>query len=463
MAFIPFFAIGPTSILSFIGFLLGPDKTVPNPIENWQEATVDLLIPSYNEEKTIVLCLSSISKQTLKPRQIILIDDASTDRTIDFAIIYAQELGLNLKIIKHDHNEGKTPSVYQAACDSDADVLALVDGDTVLKSDNYLERLIMELYQGVGIASACGMVLPLSENERKREYVAGNLQEFSQRHPHVGFSPDSTWFHLAQRAITNAYREELYLFLQNYIYKNEMVFFGTLIFPLGCAVVYRRKYLKKIFDKYLPIFGFDLTTSEDIFFGFEFAAQGYRNIAVRDVTALTTEPRFFKVYKQIFKWSSSFFQSCFYFNNLSLTPFKSFRSLKKYLRDRRDGKQQQIMEKRKIKEAYRQAFGAEYTTKYGRNIGWFVFTTVLEKIAFPTFLIVIILLRQWEILLITFSAEVLFYAVVIASISKKNRVNKFFKAIAFSPIRYSIIIFDLVVIVNFMLELWITKNRSWRK
>lgn len=463
MAFIPFLAIGPTSIISFIGYMLGPDKTVPNPVENWKDATVDLLIPSYNEEKTIILCLSSIRKQSLQPRQIILIDDASPDRTVDFARMYAEEHSLNLKIIKRDHNEGKTPAVYQAVCESDADILALVDGDTVLKSEKYLERLVTELYQGVGIASACGMVLPLTEDERKTEYIASNLQAFSDRHPQIGYSPDATWFQLTQRAITNAYREELYLFLQNYIYHNEMVFFGTLIFPLGCAVVYRRKYLKQIFDKYIPIFGFDLTTSEDIFFGFEFAAQGYRNISVRDVTALTTEPRFLNLYKQLFKWSSSFFQSCFYFNNLSLTPFKSIRNLKKYLKNKRDKKYKLILEKRKIKEAYRQTFGAEHTTRYGRNIGWFIFTTVLEKVTFPTFLIAIILLRQWEILWITFCAEVIFYALVIACISKKNRVKNFFKAIIFSPIRYSIIIFDLVVIANFMLELWITKNRSWRK
>lgn len=459
MAFIPYFVIGPTSILSFIGMMYGPDKTVPTPAEDWRNATMDLLIPSYNEEKTVVLCLASIRKQTLQPRQIILIDDASSDRTVEFARAYADEMKMNLKTIKRTSNEGKTPGVYQVACESDADVLALVDADTTLKSPHYLERLVMELYQGVGIASACGMVLPLSEKERKIEYAASNLEDFSQRHPEIGFSPDSTRFHLFQRAITNGYREELYLFLQDYIYTGEMVFFGTLVFPLGCAVVYRRKYIKRVFEKYLPIFGFDLTTSEDIFFGFEFIAQGYRNISVRDVTALTTEPRISKLYKQMFKWSSSYLQSSFYFNHLSLTPFKMWRNL----RNKYDVEHKKIKEKRKIKEAYRQAFGIDYTSKYGRNIGWFVFTTVLEKITFPTFIISMLLLRAWEVLLITLSAEVLLYALVITCLCKKNRIKNFFKAILYNPIRYSIVLWDLYVIANFMLDLWVTKNRSWRK
>ena len=65
MAFIPYFVIGPTSILSFIGMVHGPDKTIPTPVDDWKNATVDLLIPSYNEANTIVLCLASIRKQTI--------------------------------------------------------------------------------------------------------------------------------------------------------------------------------------------------------------------------------------------------------------------------------------------------------------------------------------------------------------------------------------------------------------
>lgn len=463
MAFIPYFVIGPTSLLSLIGLLHGPDKTVSTPGENWKNATVDLVIPSYNEEKTIALCLASINKQTLKPRQIILIDDASPDRTVEFAKICAQQMNMPIKIITRSRNEGKTPGIYDVATTSDADVLAIVDADTTLKSPNYLERLVQELFQGVGVASACGMVLPLSEQERRKEFIYDKLEEFAKAHPEIDYSPDKTWFHLAQRAITNNYRQELYLFLQHYIYTGEMVFFGTLIFPLGCAVVYRRTYLKQIFDKYRPVFGFDLTTSEDIFFGFAFAAEGYRNVSVLDVTALTTEPRFFKMYKQIFKWSSSYFQSCFYFNDLLSTPFKLVRTLKRNIKNKYDINHHKIREKRKIKEAYRQAFGMSYTTQYGRNIGWFIFTTMLEKVAYPTFLIALILLRKWEILLITLAAELFFYSVVISTIYKKNRIKNFFKAILLNPVRYSVVLFDLVVIINFMLDLWITKNRNWRK
>ena len=48
------------------------------------------------------------------------------------------------------------------------------------------------------------------------------------------------------RGVTNLYREVLYLFLQRFIYRGQMVFFGTIPNPVGCAVAYRRKYVEAL-------------------------------------------------------------------------------------------------------------------------------------------------------------------------------------------------------------------------
>ena len=40
-----------------------------------------IIIPAYNEEKSIVLTLQSLVSQTFVPYQIIVVDDASTDNT----------------------------------------------------------------------------------------------------------------------------------------------------------------------------------------------------------------------------------------------------------------------------------------------------------------------------------------------------------------------------------------------
>ena len=67
MATISTFFLSPNTILSLLGFVHGPDKTVPNPAEDWHTATVNVVIPALNEEANIALCLASVARQTKRP------------------------------------------------------------------------------------------------------------------------------------------------------------------------------------------------------------------------------------------------------------------------------------------------------------------------------------------------------------------------------------------------------------
>jgi hypothetical protein len=168
-----------------------------------------------------------------------------------------------------------------------------------------------------------------------------------------------------------------------------MVFFGSITNPVGCAVAYRRKYIADLFDRYEPIFGDDLTNSEDIFIGFALNHEGYRNIQLQDVQARSEEPEVQRLPRQVYLWSSSFLQSCYYFDALLRTPFKMFKRWRKRKRDKESG----VEELRVIKEQYRQPFGEKATKEYGRPIGWAMFLGALEKIGFPTALIIMLVLR----------------------------------------------------------------------
>lgn len=459
MAFIPYFVLGPSFIMSMIGLLHGADQTIPTPKENWQDATFVLAIPVYNEENNIALCLASIKQQTRQPQEIVLFDDMSTDKTVQVAMQFAKENHMNLRVVQRAQKQGKTLALFDIATQSQVDIVGIVDGDTQLKSANYFERLIQELFQGIGIASACGTITSLTEEDRILADHDKNLHDFFLKYPKIQRTPDQTPWQRLQRAVSNAYRNELYLFLQKIIYHSEMTSFGTLIFPIGCAAIYRRSYLQQVLEHYIKIFGFDISDSEDIFLGFAFARQGFRNIQVEDVTAGTMEPRFLKLFHQIFKWSSAYYQCCFYFNNLFVTPLKWPARLQKKWRERHIN----FQEKRKIKEAYRQVFGTKYTQKYGRAIGWFIFATAIEKISFPLILLVLILLQYWQILLITIVVETSFRALFILFLTKTNRFRHFFNTFLFSPIHYAQVLFDLAVLARFMFDLWITKNRHWRK
>lgn len=55
------------------------------------EIKVSIIIPVYNAEETISKCLESAITQTVFPKEIICIDDGSTDRSLDILSTYAEK------------------------------------------------------------------------------------------------------------------------------------------------------------------------------------------------------------------------------------------------------------------------------------------------------------------------------------------------------------------------------------
>ncbi len=459
MAQFPYLVISPNALLSLIGFLHGPDRTVPTPAEDWREATVDVVIPAHNEEEHIVLCLASVLRQTMKPKRIILIDDGSTDRTFDYAKAFCEENGVELVAVKRAAAIGKTPTIKRQAREFDSDVEFILDGDTILESDNYIARTVQELYQAVGIASACGTILPMRRKDRRPIEQTEPVRRFRAAHPQSAMSPQRSWWHRLEQGLTDMYRDVLYTFLQRFVYRGQMIFFGTMSNPVGCAVAYRRKYIQNLFDHYEPILGDDLTNSEDIFIGFALLSEGYRNIQLDDVYARTQEPQASRLPKQIYLWSSSFFQSCYYFNNLLTSPFKAFRRAVQ----RRKAKQSGVENKRRVHEPYRQRFGRDWTDRYGRPIGWVLFMSAIEKIGFPAALIAMAALQLWEPLLITIVAESFLALATLALVTRGQRLAYVGKGLLVTPVRYLSIFSDFFTMLRFSFDLWITRNRSWRK
>ncbi|WP_338601471.1 glycosyltransferase [Desulfoferula mesophila] len=420
---------------------------------------MEVVIPALDEERNIILSLDSIKKQTLQPERVVLVDDGSNDRTAAVADEYAKAIGLNLVVYKRQAPIGKTVTLKRQSRESDADVEFILDGDTALESPNYIERLVFELYQGVGIASACGTILPIKTRARKALFQEPKPREFLKEHPQIVTELDSTWYQRLSRKVISTYRDCLYRYLQRFIYHGEMVFFGSIVNPVGCAVAYRRKYVKELFDEYEPVLGENLTTSEDIFIGFAMADYGYRNIQLADVYARTLEPRFIHWFHQQHNWSSSFLQSCYYFPGLLWSPFKA---LKRW-RWRRRSKKSGVEELRRIKEQYRQAFGRQFTKQYGRPIGWFIFLSAFEKLSFPLLLILMLAMGWWEALLVTLAAETGLFLFTLFVTSKSDRFSSLLKGILITPFRYTSIIIDIVTTFRFFWDVLVTKNRDWRK
>lgn len=460
MAAAPYLIISPLTFMSMIGLLRGSRELPEAPPEVVKDAVVDVVIPAHNEERTISLALGSLVRQTKQPRKVFVVDDASKDETSDIVRSFTKLKELDIVLIERKENKGKTPSLKQIAKFSDAEVLFVLDGDTVLESEDYIERVVGELLRVPNHASACGFVKPLRTSDRLRARAWSTLQRLMKQRPKTKITFDDTWLNKFSRGVTNYYRDVLYYFVQNIIYLGELALFGTLVNPLGCAVAYRRELLLNLFNEVEHTLGDDLTTSEDIYIGFGFVDRGYHNVQVLDVTVHSNEPQAHKLPKQLFLWSSAWLQSSYYFPELLTSPLKALR--------RRRAKK--ALSKDLLDESvyipYQEPLGRLYAKETGRPIGWAVFFALFEKVTYPIIMLLFILVGWFDILGYTILFETIMYVALLGLFGREEKVIYMGKGLLITPIRYLSIFTDVFTVGKFLADLTRPRDeggRGWRK
>ncbi len=103
---------------------------------------VTFYIPVYNVEKYIKQCIENILNQTYPIFEILIIDDASPDNSIEIARKYQEKYPELIKIIKHEKNKGLASVRNTAIENAKGDFLATVDTDAV-PEDTFLETIMM--------------------------------------------------------------------------------------------------------------------------------------------------------------------------------------------------------------------------------------------------------------------------------------------------------------------------------
>src|SRR3990167_845939 len=104
-------------------------------IVNDKRLTLSIVIPAYNEEDHLKACLNSISKQTIKPLQVIVVDNNSTDKTAEIARSY--NFVTLLKETKQGIGYARTAGFNAAG----ADIIGRIDADSILPP-NWVEYAI---------------------------------------------------------------------------------------------------------------------------------------------------------------------------------------------------------------------------------------------------------------------------------------------------------------------------------
>ncbi len=104
-------------------------------IGHMEEVFVSVIVPTFNREKSILRCLDSIVHQRFKPYEIIVVDDGSTDTTVELLESYACEY---LRIIRINHCGAQTARNI-GILNAKGNYIAFLDSD-----DEWLPNLLLK-------------------------------------------------------------------------------------------------------------------------------------------------------------------------------------------------------------------------------------------------------------------------------------------------------------------------------
>jgi glycosyltransferase involved in cell wall biosynthesis len=131
---------------------------------------VSILIPAYNDEMTLVETLDSAVGQTWPRKEIIVVDDGSTDRTLAVARRYSNV------IVVSQSNQGASTARNKALSVSKGDYIQWLDADDVLAVDKIAKQ--MEA---------------VDHCRNKRMLLSAQWAAFMFRRHNAKFTPTSLW------------------------------------------------------------------------------------------------------------------------------------------------------------------------------------------------------------------------------------------------------------------------------
>lgn len=195
---------------------------------------LSVIVPCYNVEKYVENCLRSILGQSYKNIEVICVDDASPDNSIELIQKVAAEDN-RIKIIRHEKNRGLFHARLTGVSAASGDYIAFVD------SDDYV---------------SCDWFRPLVKRAEltKADVVLGNIVEVDE----------NNWKHYSNicRSIPKAIKE----LRGAEVYRTFLKHQGAIYY---WHVMWNKIYNKKFLEKVVPYFNSineNLTMTEDIAF-----------------------------------------------------------------------------------------------------------------------------------------------------------------------------------------------------
>lgn len=208
---------------------------------------LSVIVPCYNVEKYVENCLHSILGQSYKNIEVICVDDASPDNSIQLIQKIAAEDN-RLKIIRHEKNRGLFHARLTGVSAAAGDYIAFVDSDDYVSCDWF--RPLIEKAEAEMADMVLGNTINVDETGRRTYY--NNYRSFNyNKKPLVGDALIKSFF--AQKGEcfiwhtvwNKVYKKQLFDIAWDYLIKmpeplimGEDIAFSTVFYSLANKLVF---------------------------------------------------------------------------------------------------------------------------------------------------------------------------------------------------------------------------------
>lgn len=144
-----------------------------NPNQNKKHPLVSIIIPFYNREKFLGEAIESVLIQNVSDWELLLIDDGSTDNSVEVVKKYIEEYPEKIYLFSHqdNKNKGASPSRKLGLNHAKGKFISFLDSDDIYL-ENTLEREIKAFEENTKADAVCGTAecwYSWSDNAKKNE------------------------------------------------------------------------------------------------------------------------------------------------------------------------------------------------------------------------------------------------------------------------------------------------------
>jgi len=120
---------------------------------NQRQLLVSVVIPAHNEEKWIAACLESVLKDVYPHKEVIVIDDASTDRTNEILRRFA------VTVVRNEKPMGPSSARNIGLSKAKGEIIVFIDAHCIIEDQEWIQKFL-QFFKDTQVGAVAGYFRP---------------------------------------------------------------------------------------------------------------------------------------------------------------------------------------------------------------------------------------------------------------------------------------------------------------